>query len=186
LEPLLRGTETLGAIAPWDGDPWSHCSVGRRPLEPLLRGMETLLVPRSGRRGLQSRSPAGRAGRAPWRKARRPWRPACRPARDTAPCVAAPPHAPRGSLQAERGVSDRLRDRRPFFPPFAPTECLSFLSARGPTDRQTRKKFPLQWLQRQRGGARLWRGCRAPPPRPPPPAPAPPARICSAGALVQD
>jgi len=37
-----RGMETLGAIAPWDGDPWSHCSVGWRPLEPLLRGMETL------------------------------------------------------------------------------------------------------------------------------------------------
>ena len=34
MEPLLRGIKTLGAIAPWDQDSWSHCSVGSSPFFP--------------------------------------------------------------------------------------------------------------------------------------------------------
>jgi len=37
LEPLLRGTQTLGAIAPRDADPWSHCSAGRRQCQNSLK-----------------------------------------------------------------------------------------------------------------------------------------------------
>jgi hypothetical protein len=57
---------------PWDGDPWSHCSVGCRSLEPLLRGMETLgaIAPwEEGSSHPCKKIRRGRARRGAWRGA---------------------------------------------------------------------------------------------------------------------
>ena len=56
-----------------DEDPWSHCSVGRRPLEPLLRWMKTVRCPASHpskfnpriHQLLHRREGVGRVGRPP-------------------------------------------------------------------------------------------------------------------------
>jgi hypothetical protein len=56
---------------PWDGGPWSHCSVGWRPLEPLLRGKKAVRI-HAKTSGAGGRGGARGAGRTFRRRAPRP------------------------------------------------------------------------------------------------------------------